>query len=96
MRERELEKLQGQAAEETVPDVLEAREWYREQESSTEASPQTARYKARSTQTAAFSRKIAPSNKQRKEKTDPHSAERLASTIQNSGSLPRAMPQRKS
>ena len=27
LREREREKLQGQAAKETVPDVLEAREW---------------------------------------------------------------------
>ena len=27
LREREREKLQGQAAEETLPDVLEAREW---------------------------------------------------------------------
>ena len=35
----------------------------REQESSTEASPQKARYKARSTKTEAFSRKTVHSNK---------------------------------
>ena len=59
MREREHEKLQGQAAEETVPDVLEARDWVREQESSTRPrqSPPTARYKAGSAKTAASSRK---------------------------------------
>ena len=42
-----------------VPEVVEARDWVRGQESSTRPrqSPPTVRYKARSAKTAAFSRK---------------------------------------
>ena len=46
---------------------------------STEVDPPTATYQARSSKTAAFSRKTARQQAKRKEKTDPHSAERLSS-----------------
>ena len=61
VREREREKLHTtrQAAEETVPGVLKHDIGVRGQESSTRPrkSQPTARYKARSAKTAAFSRK---------------------------------------
>ena len=49
------------------------------------------------TKMAAFSRKSELSNKQRKEKTDPHSAEGSIGTIQKRGNCsPRAVEERKS
>ena len=81
LREREREKLQGQAAEERCQTCLKHESGERVRKL----------HRGRSTKTAAFSRKTELSNKQRKVNTDPHSAERLASTIQNSGSLPCAM-----
>ena len=70
---------QGQAAEETVPEVLEARDSVRGQESSTR--PRTGKYKARSAKTAAFSRKTMHHKEKRESalKRRPQSAERLSS-----------------
>ena len=66
-----------------MPEVLEARDWVRGQESSTRPRqrPPTARYKARSAKTAAFSRKTMHRKEKREgvQERRPHSTERLRS-----------------
>ena len=73
------EKLQGQAAEETVPDLLQAREW-QESKRLHRGRPTDIEVPSQVSKDGRIQQKDrARQQAQRKEKTDPHSAERLSS-----------------